>query len=64
MSNYTYEEAIAAAANYGLEEEVKYLMDHGFTPDEALRKWDCEPKDFVLNNSEEVDEATFEDNTY
>ena len=45
MSYYTYEEAIAAAANYGLEEEVKYLMDHGYTPDEALREWDCEPED-------------------
>jgi hypothetical protein len=64
MSYYTYEEAVAAAANYGLEEEVKYLMDHGFTPDEALREWDCEPEDFVFNNSEEVDKATFEDNTY
>ena len=64
MSNYTYEEAIAAAANYGLEEEVKYLMDHGFTPDEALREWDCEPEDFVFNNSEKVDKATFEDDTY
>lgn len=46
MSYYTYEEAIAAAANYGLEEEVKYLMDHGFAPDEALREWDCEPEQF------------------
>lgn len=44
MSYYTYEEAIAAAYAYGLEEEVKYLMDHGFTPDEALREWDCEPQ--------------------
>lgn len=43
MSYYTYEEAIAAAANYGLEEEVKYLMEHGYTPDEALREYDCEP---------------------
>lgn len=45
MSYYTYEEAIAAAANYGLEEEVKYLMDHGYTPDEALREYDREPND-------------------
>jgi len=64
MSYYTYEEAIAAATEYGLLEEVKYLMDHGFTPDEALREWDCEPEDFVFNNSEEVDKATFEDDTY
>lgn len=48
MSYYTYEEAIAAAANYGLKEEVKYLMDHGFTPDEALREWDCEPENSNL----------------
>lgn len=45
MSYYTYEEAIAEAAKWGLEEEVKYLMDHGFTPDEALREWNCEPED-------------------
>lgn len=47
MSYYTYEEAIAVAANYGLEEEVKYLMDHGYTPDEALREWDCQEEDGI-----------------
>ena len=41
MSYYTYEEAIAAAAKYGLENEVKYLMEHGYTPDVALRDFDC-----------------------
>ena len=47
MSHYTYDEAIAVATNYGLEEEVKYLMDHGFTPDEALREWDCQDEDDI-----------------
>ena len=44
-SYYTKSEAIAAAAIYGLENEVKYLMEHGYTPDEALREWDCQPED-------------------
>lgn len=57
MSHYTYEEAIAAAAVYGLQYEVKYLMDHGFTPDEALREWDCEPED----DAPEFDGAGFTD---
>mgnify|MGYP007012572712 CR=1 FL=1 len=57
MSYYTYDEAIAAAANYGLEEEVKYLMDHGYTPDEALREWDCMPED----DAPEFDVAGFTD---
>lgn len=52
MSYYTYEEAIDAAANYGLAEEIKYLMDHGFTPDEALREWDCLPENSILTPPE------------
>ena len=64
MSYYTREEALAVAKEYGMVQEISYLMDHGFTPDEALREWDCEPEDFIFNNSEEVDKATFEDNTY
>ena len=45
MSYYTEEQAIAEAKKYGLEEEVKYLMAHGYTPDEALREYDCTPGD-------------------
>lgn len=52
MSYYTYEEAIDVAANYGLAEEIKYLMDHGFTPDEALREWDCLPENSILTPPE------------
>lgn len=62
MSYYTYEEAIAAAANYGLEEEVKYLMDHGFTPDEALREWDCPPENSNLVPPEFDGAASIEEN--
>ena len=43
MSYYTEEEALAEAKKYGLEEEIKYLMEHGYTPDEALREYDCGP---------------------
>lgn len=43
MSYFTEEEALAAAAKYGLEDEIRYLMEHGYTPDEALREYDCEP---------------------
>lgn len=45
MSYLTEEQAIAEAAKWGLEEEVKYLMEHGYTPDEALREFDCQPED-------------------
>lgn len=46
MSYYTREEALAIAKECGIVEEVTYLMDHGYTPDEALREWDCEPEQF------------------
>lgn len=46
MSSYlTKEEAIELAKQYGVEQEVQYLIEHGFTPDEALREWDCPPEE-------------------
>ena len=38
--NYTYEEAIELAIEYGLQNEVRYEMAHGCTPNEALYEWD------------------------
>lgn len=38
--NPTREEALATAEKYGLTEEIKYMMDLGFTPTEALAEWD------------------------
>ena len=38
--SYTREEAILEASKYGLEEEVTYLMDNGYSPNEALGEWD------------------------
>ncbi len=34
------QEAIAVAMKYGLEEEVNYYMDHGYSPEAALSEWD------------------------
>lgn len=41
VKSYTREEAIARASEYGLQEEVTYLMNHGYSPNEALAEWDC-----------------------
>jgi len=42
MSKYvSKEEALAEAAKWGLEGEVSYLIEHGYTPYEALKEWDC-----------------------
>ena len=38
--SYTKEEALTRAAEYGLEEEVNYLISHGYSPNEALAEWD------------------------
>lgn len=40
VKSYTKEEALIRAAEYGLEEEVNYLMSHGYSPNEALAEWD------------------------
>lgn len=40
VKSYTREEAIFEASKYGLEEEVTYLMDNGYSPNEALAEWD------------------------
>lgn len=48
MSYYTREEALAIAKEYGMVQEISYLMEHGFTPDEALREWDCLPENSNL----------------
>lgn len=36
----TEEQALATAEKYGLEEEIQYLIDRGFSPLEALEYWD------------------------
>lgn len=40
VKSYTKEEAIAKATEYGLQEEITYLMEHGYSPNEALAEWD------------------------
>jgi len=45
MKQYTKEEALQRAKEYGLEEEVAYAIAHGLTPDEALEDWDIYPYD-------------------
>ena len=40
VKSYNKEEAIAKAAEYGLQEEITYLMEHGYSPNEALAEWD------------------------
>ena len=37
---YTRREALATAEKYGLQEEIEYLMDHGYSPNAALAEWD------------------------
>ena len=46
-SYYTEEEALAVAAHFNLDKHVKYLMEHGYTPDEALREFEDQ-----INNNE------------
>lgn len=36
----TKEEALRIAKIYGLEEEVRLMIEDGFTPEEALYEWD------------------------
>lgn len=45
MKNFTKEEALQRAREYGLEDEVATAMAHGLTPDEALEDWDLYPFD-------------------
>lgn len=40
IQNFSAEEAIATAAKYGLQNEVQYLINHGYSPNEALAEWD------------------------
>lgn len=40
VKSYSKEEAIAKATEYGLQEEITYLMEHGYSPNEALAEWD------------------------
>lgn len=40
VKSYTKEEALTRAAEYGLKEEVNYLINHGYSPNEALAEWD------------------------
>lgn len=40
MKEYSYDEAIGLAEKYCLEGEVKYCIEHGMTPTEALEEWD------------------------
>ena len=42
-SKYTRPEALAIAKKYNLEYEVIMSMEHGCTPDEALREWNLCP---------------------
>lgn len=36
----TRKEALITAEKYGLREEISYLLDNGYTPNEALAEWD------------------------
>lgn len=36
----TKEEAIALAAKYNLQEDVEFMIDNGWTPEEAIDEWD------------------------
>lgn len=36
----TKEVALATAEKYGLYDEVSYLIEHGYSPTEALAEWD------------------------
>lgn len=48
---YSYDDAIAIAKEWGLEEEVRYEMEcNGCTPAEALYEWDLlEIDDLIFN---------------
>lgn len=36
----TVEKAIEIAKEFGLENEVQWYIEHGYTPAEALQEWD------------------------
>ena len=38
--SYTREEALRRAEEYGLVEEITYLIEHGHSPTDALAEWD------------------------
>ena len=38
--SYTRREAVQLAEKYNLTSEVTYLMDNGYSPNEALAEWD------------------------
>jgi hypothetical protein len=40
VRSYTREEAVLEASKWGLQDEVTYLMDNGYSPNEALSEWD------------------------
>ena len=44
---YSYNEALDIATEWGLYNEVKYEMEHGLTPNEALYEWDLLEFDLV-----------------
>ena len=42
--DYSYDEAIEIAKEYGLDEEVKHDMCHNdYSPNQALKEWDIYP---------------------
>ena len=48
--NYSYDEAIEIAKEYGLQEEVKHEMTHNdCTPNQALKEWDVYPYEDNFN---------------
>lgn len=38
--SYTRDEAVLVASKWDLEDEVTYLIDNGYSPNEALAEWD------------------------
>lgn len=51
----TREEALKIARKYGLENEVDYAMQNGYSPEEALYEWDIVAMNdvFTLENNNE-----------
>lgn len=51
----TREEALKIAKKYGLEKEVDYAMQNGYSPEEALYEWDIVAMNdvFTLENNNE-----------
>lgn len=35
------QEALLIASKYGLEREVAHLIHKGYSPEDALKEWDC-----------------------